>query len=64
MDVLTTKRQCSEVQARIHNLIQQEKERLQTLEQQISELQAHQEPSHPSHCRAGQGNFGEVRHTI
>lgn len=63
-DALTAKRKHHEVQTSIHNLIQQQKECLQALEQEISELQAHQEPPHPSHCRAGQGNFGEVRHTL
>jgi hypothetical protein len=40
VDALAAKRQRSEIQTKIHNLIQQEKERLLALEQEILELQA------------------------
>lgn len=62
-DVLVTKQQRSEAQARVCLLIQQEKEHLQALEQEILQLQA-QDLAQPSQGRVRLSNFDKVRQPL
>jgi hypothetical protein len=62
-DAIAAKQQRSEAEARVRLLIQQEKEHLLALEQEISQLQAH-DPTHPSQGHVRLSSFDEVRQPL